>query len=114
MLEELEAPIQRLHALRERGVNPYPNRVERTHTIQEILNQFDELELAGPAGDFTLVGRVRFRRKLGKITFLNIEDTSGRIQLYLGIDEVGEEYQLLKLLDIGDIIQVRGYLFKTP
>ena len=114
MSEEQDARLQRLHALREQGVNPYPNRVERTHTIQSLLSQFDELAALGPAGDFTLVGRVRLRRTLGKVTFLNIEDGSGRIQIYFGVDEVGDMYHHLKLLDIGDILQIRGYLFTTP
>lgn len=113
MPEERDIRLQRLHALRELKVNPYPNRVERTHTIQNILHQFDKL--AGLERSHTLVGRVRLRRVLGKVTFLNIEDGSGRIQLYFGIDEVGNDvYQMLKLLDIGDFIQVTGYLFKTP
>lgn len=113
MPEEREIRIQRLHTLRDQGVNAYPHRAERTHTITEILEQFDKL--AGPEGSYTLVGRIRLRRTLGKVTFLNIEDGTGRIQLYFGIDEIGiEAYQLLKLLDVGDIVQVTGYLFTTP
>ncbi len=113
MPEEREIRIQRLHTLREQGVNAYPHCAERTHTIAEILQQFDKL--AGPEGSYTLVGRIRLRRTLGKLTFLNIEDGTGRVQLYFGIDEVGADaYQLLKLLDVGEIVQATGYLFATP
>lgn len=113
MPEEREIRIQRLHTLREQGVNAYPHCAEHTHTIAEILQQFDKL--AGPEGSYTLVGRIRLRRTLGKLTFLNIEDGTGRVQLYFGIDEVGADaYQLLKLLDVGEIVQATGYLFATP
>src|SRR5579884_2766189 len=112
MTDERNIRMQRLRSLQEQGINPYPNKVERTHTIMEILDQFDKL--TGPEGCYTLVGRVRLRRILGKVTFLNIEDGTGRIQLYFGIDEVGADaYGLLKLLDVGDIIQVTGFLFRT-
>lgn len=113
MTDERNIRMQRLRSLQEQGINPYPNKVERTHTIVEILDQFDKL--TGPEGCYTLVGRVRLRRILGKVTFLNIEDGTGRIQLYIGIDEIGADaYGVLKLLDVGDIIQVTGYLFTTP
>ena len=112
MADEREMRLQRLHTLREKGVNPYPNRVERTHTIAEVLEHFDEWQ--GPEGSFTLAGRIRLLRDMGKSAFVNIEDGTGRIQVYFRINDIGEElYRMLKLLDIGDFIQVSGFLFRT-
>src|SRR5579863_7866117 len=112
MSDERETRLQRLSTLREQGINPYPNSVERTHTIAEILQHFNEWQ--GSDGSFTLTGRVRFRRIQGKISFFRIEDGTGSIQLYFRINDLGEEaYKTIKLLDIGDFIQVRGYLFLT-
>lgn len=112
MPEEKEIRLQRLHALREQGINPYPNNVERTHTIQEVLNHFDEY--AGPEGRFTLVGRVRLLREMGKAAFAKIEDGTGSIQVYFRVNDLGQEsYRVLKLLDLGDFIEASGFLFVT-
>ncbi len=114
MPDERETRIQRLHDLREQGVNPYPNTAERTHTIAEVLAYFDEFQQKGTDGNFTLVGRIRLIRRLGKITFITVEDGTGRIQAYFAINDLGEEaYKLVKMLDIGDFIQANGYLFTT-
>lgn len=112
MPDEREARLQRLHALREKGVDPYPNRVERSHTIAEVLDHFDEWQ--GPEGSFTLTGRIRLMRDMGKSAFAQIEDGTGRIQVYFRIDDLGEDvYRLLKQVDLGDFIQVSGFLFRT-
>jgi lysyl-tRNA synthetase class 2 len=112
MTDERGARLQRLHALREKGINPYPNQVQRTHTIAEVLENFDEWQ--GPEGSFTLTGRIRLMREMGKIAFFKIEDGTGSIQVYFRINDLGEDaYRLLKLLDIGDFIQVSGFLFVT-
>jgi lysyl-tRNA synthetase, class II len=112
MADEREVRLQRLHTLQEKGINPYPNRVERTHTIAEVLEHFNDWE--GPEGSFTLTGRIRLIRDMGKSAFFTIEDGTGRIQVYFRINDLGEEpYRMLKLLDIGDFIQVSGFLFKT-
>jgi lysyl-tRNA synthetase class 2 len=112
MADEREARLQHLYALQERGINPYPNRVERSHTIAEILQHFDEWQ--GPDGHFTLTGRIRLIRDMGKSSFFTMEDGSGKLQLYFRINDLGEDaYRTLKLLDIGDFIQVSGFLFRT-
>jgi len=112
MADERAVRLQRLHALREKGIDPYPNRVERTHTIAEVLEHFSEWQ--GENGDFTLTGRIRLMRVMGKAAFAQIEDGTGRMQVFFGFSEVGEDaYNTLKLLDIGDFIEVRGYLFFT-
>lgn len=112
MTEERDVRVQRLQTLRERGVNPYPNRVARTHTIAEVLHHFDEWQ--GAEHTQTLVGRIRLMRDMGKAAFAHLEDGSGRIQLYFRMNDLGEEaFKTLKLLDIGDFIQVSGFLFLT-
>ncbi|MGB8344553.1 MAG: lysine--tRNA ligase [Ktedonobacteraceae bacterium] len=112
MSDEREMRLQRLSTLREQGINPYPNSVERTHTIAQVLQHFNEWQ--GSDGSFTLTGRVRFRRIQGKISFFRIEDGTGSIQLYFRINDLGEEaYRRVKLIDTGDFVQATGYLFVT-
>ena len=112
MADQREVRLQRLHTLREKGINPYPNQVERTHTIAEVLQHFDAWR--GEEGDFILTGRIRLMRSQGAVTFAQIEDGTGRIQIFFQVNDLGKEtYQTLKLLDIGDFVQVRGFLFVT-
>ena len=112
MADERAIRLQRLHALREKGINPYPNSAQRTHTIADILEHFEEWQ--GEEGNFTLVGRIRLLRDMGKAAFMHIEDGSGRMQVFFRIQDLGEEaFKTFKLLDIGDFIEVSGYLFRT-
>ena len=114
MPNERESRLQHLESLREHGINPYPNAVERTHTIADVLEHFDEYATKGTEGSYTLVGRIRLIRDMGKSSFVDIEDGTGRIQTYFRINDVGEEaYKTFKLLDMGDFVQVSGYLFRT-
>src|SRR5919205_310056 len=101
MADEREMRLQRLNSLREQGINPYPNKVNRTHTIADVLQHFDEWQ--NSEGSFTLVGRIRLLREMGKAAFAQIEDGTGRIQVYFRINDIGEgAYKSLKLLDLGD------------
>src|SRR6476660_9580346 len=112
MAEEQEIRLQRLQALHDLGIDPYPQTVERTNTIADVLTQFDAY--AETEGTYTLVGRIRLLREMGKVTFAQIEDGTGRIQVYFRINDLGAEtYQHIKLLDLGDFIQVSGFLFRT-
>jgi lysyl-tRNA synthetase class 2 len=111
-MDERETRIEHLNALRGRGIDPYPNRGERTQEIAAVLEHFDEW--LGEEGSYTLVGRIRLMRRMGKATFAQIEDGTGRIQVYLSINDVGDEaYRAIKLLDIGDFVQMSGFLFRT-
>jgi len=111
-MEEREGRLEKLRAWREEGMNPYPTRAERTHTIEEALANFEELHTAEQ--EITLVGRVMLARDMGKTTFMHIEDGTGRMQVYFRRDEVGEQaYAGVRRLDIGDIIQATGHLFAT-
>ncbi len=82
----------------------------QTHHSKDILNNYDALEGQSVA----LAGRVMFKRVMGKASFCNILDQDGHIQVYVSRDDLGEDtYKDFKKLDIGDIIGVRGYVFKT-
>lgn len=114
MADERDTRIQRLHALQEQGIHPYPNRVERTHTIADILAHFDEFKEQGSMGSFTIVGRIRLLREMGKAAFAKIEDGTGSMQVYFRINDLGEEaYRGIKLLDLGDFVQTTGFCFLT-
>src|SRR5437660_1499850 len=112
LLSEQEARRLKLLALREKGIDPYPNRVQRTNTIIDVLEHFHEWQT--DERDVTLTGRIRLMREMGKAAFAQIEDGTGRMQIYFRINDIGEDaYKTLKLLDIGDFVQVRGFLFIT-
>jgi lysyl-tRNA synthetase class 2 len=102
----------KLEKIRERGVDPYPPRVQRTHTAAEAVREFETGE---PEGEISLVGRLRSIRVMGRSTFAHIEDGGGRIQIYLRQDTLGEgAYEFFKRdFDIGDFIGVTGDLFRT-
>jgi lysyl-tRNA synthetase class 2 len=114
--DQVQQRILKLQRLRERGTIPYPPRVSRSHTATEAIAAFEEAEAAG--GDAPIVqvtGRLRAIRVMGKSAFAHIEDGSGRVQIYLKRDVVGEDaYETFKRdFDLGDFIGVEGYLFRT-
>lgn len=111
---ELER-LKKLQRLRERGIEPYPARVARTHTNQQAIDAFNAAEPQNEAVNVTAVGRVVLVRPMGKASFAHIEDGTSRLQVYLKKEEVGEEtYELfLKDLDLGDFIEVAGHMFRT-
>jgi len=95
--------------LHEAGINTHPERFERTYSIKEAMS------LTEGTKDVFVAGRVMSKRKMGKISFLDLRDVEGRIQLCIKKDEVGEEkYKLIhETLDVGDFIGVGGEIFKT-
>ncbi len=106
-----------LEKLRELGINPYPaEEFKKTATINDITTNFNEFE----GKKVTLAGRIMSRRVMGKASFAELKDSSGRMQIYLNRDELsnGDDstiYNMVfkKLLDIGDIIGIKGEVFKT-
>lgn len=109
--------LEKLERLREQGIEPYPNRVERTHTSQEAANAFENAEASGDSQPVraTLTGRIRSMRPMGKITFAHIEDGHGRIQLFLRANEIGQEQldMFNREFDLGDFVQASGEMFRT-
>jgi lysyl-tRNA synthetase class 2 len=105
----------KLERLREKGIDPYPPRVWRTHTAAEATAALEETPEGAEPIIVAVVGRLVAIRIMGKSSFAHIEDGSGRIQLYLRIDTMGEEaYDLFRQdLDLGDFVQATGQMFHT-
>lgn len=107
----------KLETLRERGVDPYPARVERTHTAAQAIAAFEAVEgQEGASVSVTVCGRIRRVNLTGKIAFMHIEDETGRVQLFLRINDLGEEtFKLVadKLVDTDDFVQASGEMMRT-
>lgn len=110
--EQMQVRINKMHQIEEHGWQPFGHKYVVTHHSQDIADQFEDL-----SANETIVqmaGRIMAIRGHGKTCFMDMQDKSGRIQLYVRKDAVGEEkYALIKLLDIGDIIGIRGTVFRT-
>ena len=103
---------EKLNRLRESGIDPYPARFTRTHTATEAIEKLgDALEDSDPV---VVAGRVTALRAMGKASFMDLRDGSGRIQVYLKQETLGpDQYALLKEIDLGDFAGVEGTLFRT-
>ncbi|NLK52973.1 MAG: lysine--tRNA ligase [Syntrophomonadaceae bacterium] len=102
--------LNKLDELYAQKVNPYGGRFEVTHKVEEILNNFEQLENQSTV----IAGRLMAKRIHGKASFGNIQDLSGQIQIYVRKNDVGEAgYDLFSRLDMGDIIGVQGNVFRT-
>lgn len=109
-----EQRLDSLNRIRSRGINPYPHSYHRSHTIQEAIALFIEREVEASHYSVSLAGRAMARRSMGKMTFLDIRDSSGKMQLCFRYDSLGQEkYAFLDELDIGDIMGAEGKLFRT-
>lgn len=115
MNELLKVRRDKLAAFEKMGVAPFGHRFEVSHHAQEVLEQFASLEgEAESEEEVTIAGRLMAIRGHGKASFSVLMDRSGRIQIYFKLDVLGEEkYAQFKLLDIGDIIGVKGKVFRT-
>lgn len=108
--ELVKRRIEEMNELREMGINPYPYEYAVDNYSESIKNNFDSLE----GKDVKIAGRIMAIRRMGKASFAHLMDKDGRIQVYIRKDDVGEDkYKAFKLLDIGDIIGISGYVFKT-
>jgi len=107
--------LEKLDRIRARGINPYPYGYHRTHTTQEAVASLKQYEEAGQTGapSVSIAGRITARRNMGKISFLDLHDGSGKIQLLLGDLLNATQIELLREIDIGDIVGVDGRLFRT-
>ena len=107
-----EARRENRAALEARGVPAFAYRFERSHTVAQARELFrEEMEDQGPV--VAVAGRIVSLRRQGKTSFLDLEDGSAKIQLYLRRDELGEQYDLLDHLDLDDHIGVQGRMFRT-
>lgn len=108
--------LEKLERLRERGIEPYPHSYHRTHTCEESLKLFQRVEAGEVSSppELRLAGRITAIRFMGKLAFFDLRDGSGKIQLFFTKERLGDRgYELLRDLDIGDILGVRGELFRT-
>jgi lysyl-tRNA synthetase class 2 len=107
-----EQRLDSLSRIRARGIDPYPHSYHPSHTIREAITLFEQ-QGENPQ-DISLAGRIMSKRSIGKMSFLDIRDSSGKIQLSLRYDILGRErYEFLQDIDIGDIIGAEGKLFRT-
>ena len=116
----IQQRIQKAELLREQGINPYSNKSNRDTTIEKFLNVNDDLEHLENKRDenriYTVAGRIKFFRLMGKASFVKIEDESGILQIYIARDNLPEGFYnntFKKLVEVGDIIEVEGYPFIT-
>ena len=109
--EQHRIRIEKLNDLKANGKNPYEiTKFDFTHKAQQIRDNFDELE----EKDVMIAGRITSWRDMGKANFIDIRDDSGRMQVYVRIDDIGEDnFKEFKKWDLGDIVGVSGFVFKT-
>lgn len=118
--------LAKIEALRARGIDPYPRSFHRTHLAAEAIALLEALEAAGAADatagetgehsrtePVTVAGRIMARRGMGKASFIDLKDGSGRIQLFARQNVLGEDFELLELLDLGDIVGASGPVIRT-
>ena len=108
---------EKAEKLKELGLDPFGQKFERTALANDIKEKYKDVEhdaFENMDDEATVAGRIMFMRKMGKASFVTIKDKSGSIQIYISINDIGEEaYNLFKTADIGDIIGVRGKIMKT-
>lgn len=109
--ELLKIRRDKLANLQAEGKDPFEvTKFNRTHTSADVKDKFDELE----GKDVVVAGRIMAKRVMGKASFYHIQDMQGKLQAYIKRDDVGEEaYKDFKTYDIGDIVGVKGFVFKT-
>jgi len=115
--DQLKVRREKLHNLREKGLDPFGKRFERTHQTEDIIAEYSEFEkekLEEKEVSVTIAGRIMTKRGKGKAGFAHIQDLTGQIQIYVRKDDIGEEaYEIFNTADLGDIIGVTGVIFKT-
>lgn len=109
--EQKQIRINKLKELQAQGRDPFKMTLAtQTHSAKQIIDSFDELE----EKDVSICGRIMTWRDMGKANFIDIQDRSGKIQSYVRMNDIGEEeYKEFKKWDLGDIVQVDGFVFKT-
>ena len=108
---------EKAEKIREMGMDPFGNRFDRTAFNNEIKEKYKDVEhdeFENITDEYIVAGRIMFIRKMGKASFFSIKDKTGSMQIYISINDVGEEvYNLFKTADLGDIVGVKGRVMKT-
>lgn len=110
-----EDRIKKLNSLKEKGVNPYPYSFKVTSSLKDLRRKYDDkLEAHEETNDkYSVAGRIVLHRDMGGLQFITIQDEDDRLQLSFVKKDLGDDFKLLKLFDLGDIIGVTGKIFKT-
>lgn len=104
--------LKKLEAIRALGIDPYPHRYRPSHTARQVVAILQDETT--PAAEVKVAGRVMSNRSMGKAAFMDLHDSSGKVQVYVRRDRVSEtQWELYKLLDIGDFIGIAGRPFRT-
>ena len=115
--DQEESRRDKMNALREKGIDPFGHAFERTHNSEMIKKAYgaqDAEALKALHAEVTIAGRIMSKRRMGKLGFIHLQDREGRIQVVINQRVVGDEvYDLFKSSDLGDIIGVKGTVFKT-
>jgi lysyl-tRNA synthetase class 2 len=101
--------------LRDQGFN-FPNDFDKTHNLGEIAEKFSDsskLDLEKNSNRVQSAGRIVLKRVMGKVSFMTLEDTSGRLQAYFSLNNLGDSLEEIKDWDLGDIVGIKGNLFRT-
>lgn len=106
----VQARLHKLHQLREQGNDPFVvEKFECDYGLQAAHDQFESLE----GQTIRVAGRIFSVRNMGKACFIHLMDASGKLQIYLRKDEMGDAYDQIDLWDIGDFLGAQGFLFRT-
>lgn len=108
---------EKAQELKEKGVDPFGHKYDRTHSSKDVFDQFDQYDhdtLETMHKEVSIAGRIMLKRGQGKAGFMNLQDRDGQIQVYVRLDMIGEAmYEVFKSADLGDIVGIKGVVFRT-
>ncbi len=117
LTEQERVRREKAKTLKEMGVDPFGHKYIRTHNskqVKDLYESFDHDTLEEKHAEVSIAGRIVLKRRQGKAGFMQIQDRDGRIQVYVRKDRIGDEaYEVFKQSDLGDIVGIKGYVFKT-
>ena len=107
---------KKLHALREKGINPYPYSFDKNIHVDQLIQDYSSLAAGEKKTEtnFKIAGRLMTLRMMGKASFFNVQDVTGSLQCYVKVEELIEKDRIsFDLIDLGDIVGLEGYIFKS-
>lgn len=117
LTEQQQVRREKAAELKEKGIDPFGQKYERTHSTMQIFDAYDQLDhdaLEEKHAIVSIAGRIVLKRRQGKAGFMHIQDRDGQIQIYVRKDIIGEAaYEIFKQSDLGDIVGIKGYVFRT-
>ena len=116
-LEQRQIRLDKMNHIKEKGVDPFGQAFNRSHYIKDVIDTYDGFDketLVEKHVVLSIAGRIMLKRGQGKAGFMHVKDRTGSLQLYVRLDDLGEDaYDIVRHSDLGDIIGVEGYLFRT-